>query len=84
MVHAELRHIALRHMGHERDGHTLQPTALVNEAYLRLIDIRHMQWQDPAHFFAMSSRVMRRVLVETRLALAAIRSGVEAHQVTLG
>ena len=59
VVHAELRRIARRHMGHERDGHTLQPTALVNEAYLKLIDIRHVQWQDRAHFFAMSSRVMR-------------------------
>ena len=64
VVHAELRRIARRQMGHERIGHTLQPTALVNEAYLKLIDIRQVQWQDRAHFFAMSSRVMRRVLVD--------------------
>ena len=64
MVHAELRRIARRHMGQERVGNTLQPTALVNEAYLRLVDIRQVQWQDRAHFFAMSSRLMRRVLVD--------------------
>ena len=59
VVHAELRRIARRHMRHERPGHTLQPTALVNEAYLRLVEIRQVKWQDQAHFFAMSSRVMR-------------------------
>jgi RNA polymerase sigma-70 factor, ECF subfamily len=64
LVQAELRRIARRHMAHERHGHTLQPTALVNEAYLRLVDARHVQWQDRAHFFAMSSRLMRRVLVD--------------------
>ena len=47
LVHEELRRIARRHMDHERGGHTLQPTALVNEAYLRLIDIKRIEWQDP-------------------------------------
>ena len=70
-------------MGHERDGHTLQPTALVNEAYLKLIDIRHVQWQDRAHFFAMSSRVMRRVLVDAARARASQTRGAGAHRVTL-
>jgi RNA polymerase sigma factor (TIGR02999 family) len=65
MVHAELRRIARRHMRHERAGHSLQATALVNEAYLRLIDIKHVQWQNRAHFFAMSARVMRRILVDS-------------------
>jgi RNA polymerase sigma-70 factor (ECF subfamily) len=83
VVHAELRRIARRHMGHERDGHTLQPTALVNEAYLKLIDIRHVQWQDRAHFFAMSSRVMRRVLVDVARARGYRKRGGGAHQVTL-
>jgi RNA polymerase sigma factor (TIGR02999 family) len=83
VVHAELRRIARRHMGNERDGHTLQPTALVNEAYLKLIDIRHVQWQDRAHFFAMSSRVMRRVLVDAARARGYQKRGGGAHQVTL-
>jgi RNA polymerase sigma factor (TIGR02999 family) len=83
VVHAELRRIARRHMGHERNGHTLQPTALVNEAYLKLIDIRHVQWHDRAHFFAMSSRVMRRVLVDAARARGYQKRGAGAHQVTL-
>ncbi len=83
VVHAELRRIARRHMGHERDGHTLQPTALVNEAYLKLIDIRHVHWQDRAHFFAMSSRVMRRVLVDAARARGYQKRGAGACQVTL-
>src|SRR5262245_17834084 len=48
----------------ERQGHTLQPTALINEAYLRLVDVRRVAWQNRAHFFAMSARLMRRVLVD--------------------
>ena len=51
-------------MGHERQGHTLQATALVNEAYLRLIDVRQVRWQNRAHFFAVSARLMRRILVD--------------------
>ena len=64
LVHAELRRIARRHMAHERPGHSLQATALVNEAYLRLVDVRQMKWHDRAHFFAMSARLMRRILVD--------------------
>ena len=64
VVHAELRRIARRHMARERVGHSLQATALVNEAYLRLVDVRQMKWQDRAHFFAMSARLMRRILVD--------------------
>jgi RNA polymerase sigma factor (TIGR02999 family) len=64
LVHDELRRLARRHMAHERVGHTLQATALVNEAFVRLIDVRQVKWQDRAHFFAMSSRLMRRVLVD--------------------
>jgi RNA polymerase sigma factor (TIGR02999 family) len=63
LVHAELRRIAGRHMA-ERVGHSLQATALVNEAYLRLVDVRQMRWQNRAHFFAMSARLMRRILVD--------------------
>jgi RNA polymerase sigma-70 factor (ECF subfamily) len=64
LVHDELRRVAHRHMAHERVGHTLQATALVNEAFVRLIDVRQVKWQDRAHFFAMSSRLMRRILVD--------------------
>jgi len=64
LVHQELRRLAGRHMRHERPGHTLQASALVNEAYLRLIEIKQVPWQNRAHFFAMASRVMRRVLVD--------------------
>lgn len=64
LVYAELRHIAVRYMKGERRGHTLQATALVNEAYLRLIDVQQVQWQNRAHFFAMAARLMRRILVD--------------------
>jgi RNA polymerase sigma factor (TIGR02999 family) len=64
LVHAELRRIARRCMAGERAGHSLQATALVNEAYLRLIDVQHVNWQNRAHFLAMSARLMRRILVD--------------------
>lgn len=64
LVHAELRRLARREMRRERQGHTLQTTALVNEAYLRLVSVRNLTWNDRAHFFAMSARIMRRILVD--------------------
>jgi RNA polymerase sigma factor (TIGR02999 family) len=64
LVHAELRQIAARCMARERLGHTLQPTALVNEVYLRLVDVERVRWQNRAHFLAMAARLMRRVLVD--------------------
>jgi RNA polymerase sigma factor (TIGR02999 family) len=64
IVHDELRRLARRQMAGERPGHTLQPTALVNEAYLRLVNLKQMQWQNRAHFFAMAARLMRRILVD--------------------
>lgn len=64
VVHAELRRLARRHMRRERAGHTLQTTALINEAYMRLVDVRGISWQNRAHFFGISARVMRRVLVD--------------------
>ena len=63
-VYEELRRLAHYCMERERSGHTLQTTALVNEAYLRLVDYKRMKWQDRAHFFAVASRVMRRILVD--------------------
>src|SRR5215467_12580288 len=64
LVHQELRRLARVQMRGERDNHTLQTTALVNEAFLRLIDLRRIQWQDRAHLMALSARLMRRVLVD--------------------
>jgi RNA polymerase sigma factor (TIGR02999 family) len=64
LVYGELRRIAHRHMAGERPGLTLQTTALVNEAYLRLVDSAQVRWQDRAHFFAVSSQLMRRILVD--------------------
>ncbi len=64
IVYDELRRLARRHMRGERPGHSLQTTALVNEAYMRLVDYKRMQWQNRAHFFAVSAQLMRRILVE--------------------
>jgi RNA polymerase sigma-70 factor (ECF subfamily) len=64
IVYTELRRLAHRYMRRERPGHSFQTTALVNEAYIRLVDYDRMQWQDRAHFFAVSAQLMRRILVE--------------------
>jgi RNA polymerase sigma factor (TIGR02999 family) len=64
IVYDELHRLARRYMKGERSGHSLQATALVNEAYIRLVDYRRMRWQDRAHFFAASAQLMRRILVE--------------------
>jgi RNA polymerase sigma factor (TIGR02999 family) len=64
IVYDELHRLARHYMRRERPGHSLQATALVNEAYMRLADYTRMQWQDRAHFFAVSAQVMRRILVE--------------------
>jgi RNA polymerase sigma factor (TIGR02999 family) len=64
LVYAELRRVAARQLRNERPHHTLQPTALVHETYLRLVDQRHADWQSRAHFFGVSARVMRRILVD--------------------
>lgn len=64
IVYEELHRLARRYMRRERSGHSLQATALVNEAYMRLADYTRMQWQDRAHFFAVSAKVMRRILVD--------------------
>jgi RNA polymerase sigma-70 factor (ECF subfamily) len=64
IVYDELHRLARRYMKRERRGHSLQTTALVNEAYIRLVDYERMHWQDRAHFFAVSSQLMRRILVD--------------------
>jgi len=83
LVYAELRAIAARHLGSERPGHTLQPTALVNEAYLRLRGLGDVPWHDRTHFFAIASRIMRRVLVDHARARAAQKRGADAPRVVL-
>src|SRR2546428_3363332 len=64
IVYDELHRLAGRYLKRERPGHSLQTTALVNEAYMRLVDYQRMQWQNRAHFFAVSAQLMRRILVE--------------------
>ena len=64
IVYDELHRLARHYMAGERSGHMLQTTALVNEAYMRLVDYNRMQWQDRAHFFAVSAQLMRRILVD--------------------
>ena len=64
IVHDELRRLAHHYMRRERAGHSLQTTALVNEAYMRLVDYKRMQWQNRAHFMAAAAQAMRRILVD--------------------
>jgi RNA polymerase sigma factor (TIGR02999 family) len=75
LVYDELRRIARQHMRREQPGRTLQPTALVNEAYLRLVDAQGIDWRDRTHFFAVASRLMRRVLVDAARARLADKRG---------
>jgi len=82
-VHGELQKIARRCMRGERPDHSLQPTALLNEAYLRLVDVRRVDWQNRTHFLAMSARIMRRVLVEAARARRYRRRAADACRVTL-
>jgi RNA polymerase sigma-70 factor, ECF subfamily len=64
LVYEELHRLAHKYMAREQSGHTLQTTALVNEAYVRLIDAQHVDWKDRSHFFAISASLMRRILVD--------------------
>jgi RNA polymerase sigma-70 factor, ECF subfamily len=81
-VHDELRRIARRCLAGERGGHSLQATALVNEAYLRLIDARHVDWQNRTHFLAISARLMRRILVDVARTKGYQKRGGGAVRVT--
>ena len=83
LVHQELRRLARRHMFGERPGHTLQATALVNEAYLRLVNSRKVNWQNRAHFFAISAQLMRRILVDAARARGYQKRGGGIAKVTL-
>ena len=82
IVYEELRRLARRRLRTERPGHPLQTTALVNEAYLRLVDVRQIRWQDRGHFFAMSARLMRRILVEFARAQRCAKRGGERQRVS--
>jgi RNA polymerase sigma factor (TIGR02999 family) len=82
MVHDELTRMARRHMAGERPGRTLQATALVNEAFLRLVDLQRVNWQNRAHFLAMVARLMRRVLVDAARTRQSDKRGGEMVRVT--
>jgi len=82
-VEAELRRLARVYMARERVGHTLQTTALVNEAYLRLVDARKVAWQDRAHFLGIAARLMRRVLVDHARTRGVKKRGAGGHKVEL-
>src|SRR5579864_1090238 len=83
LVHQELRRIARCHMLGEKHGHTLQATALVNEAYLRLLGSRKVNWQNRAHFFAISAQLMRRILVDSARARGYRKRGGGIRKITL-
>jgi RNA polymerase sigma factor (TIGR02999 family) len=83
LVHDELHRLAHRYMNREGPGHMLQTTALVNEAYLRLVDSSHVRWQNRAHFFAVSAQLMRRILVDFARARNYLKRGGNAVQVSL-
>ena len=82
LVHRELQQIARRCMAGERAGHSLQATALVNEAYLRLVDAADIPWHDRAHFLAVAARIMRRILVDHARARVSQKRGGDAARVT--
>ena len=83
LVYEELHRRAHWHMRRENPGHTLQTTALVNEAYLRLVDMRQVSWRDRAHFFALASRVIRHVLVDAARSRRSLKRGADAAPAAL-
>ena len=80
LVYSELRRLASNYLRRERAGHTLQPTALVNEAYLKLVDQRNANWQNRAHFFGISAQLMRRILVDHARQHQAVKRGGSGQQ----
>jgi RNA polymerase sigma-70 factor, ECF subfamily len=83
LVYDELRKLARSYLARERPGHTLQTTALVNEAYLRLVDQKSVQWQNRAHFFGIASQMMRRILVDHARSRHYKKRGGDTHLVSL-
>lgn len=83
LIYRELRHLAHNCLYRERSGHTLQTTALVHEAYLKLIDQREARWQNRAHFFAIAAQAMRRILVDSARRHTALKRGGQAENLSL-
>jgi len=83
LVYDELHRLARRYMSRERKGHTLQTTALINEAYVRLVDQRRVQWANRSHFFAISAQIMRRILIDHARRYSYAKRGGGARQVSL-
>src|SRR5579864_742181 len=83
LVYRQLHQIAQRYMGGERSGHTLQTTALVNEVYLRLVDCRQVNWQDRAHFLAVSANLMRRILIDFARSRGYLKRGGAVPHISL-
>jgi len=83
VVYQELRRLAKRYMAHESPGHTLQTTALVNEAYLRLVDVKQVNWQNRAHFFGVSAQLIRRILVDHARSRRSLKRGGDGLAVSL-
>jgi len=83
LIYEELHRIARRYLGRERPDHTLQTTALINEAYLRLADARRLPWQDRTHFFAIAAQVMRRILVDHARSRQNLKRGGAVRRVSL-
>jgi RNA polymerase sigma-70 factor (ECF subfamily) len=83
LVHAELYRLAKRYMSRERPDHLLQTSALINEAYLRLIDWKAVRWQNRAHFFGVAAQMMRRILVDFARRRPRVAKEVEAHNISL-
>jgi RNA polymerase sigma factor (TIGR02999 family) len=83
LVYDELHRLARRYMSRERAGHTLQTTALINEAYVRLVDQKNVVWANRAHFFAISAQIMRRILIDHARRHAYAKRGGGARQVSL-
>jgi RNA polymerase sigma-70 factor, ECF subfamily len=83
LVYDELHKLARRYMSRERQGHTLQTTALINEAYVRLVDQRNVHWANRSHFFAISAQIMRRILIDHARRNAYAKRGGGARQVSL-
>jgi RNA polymerase sigma-70 factor (ECF subfamily) len=83
LVYAELRRMAHRYMSRERKGHTLQTTALINEAYLRLVEQRNVQWANRAHFFGLAAQMMRRILIDYARRYEYAKRGAGAQRISL-
>jgi RNA polymerase sigma factor (TIGR02999 family) len=83
IVYDELRRLAHHYMSHERKGHTLQTTALINEAYLRLVDQKNVHWENRAHFFGISAQIMRRILIDHARRYRYAKRGGQALKVSL-